>query len=90
MIAWTLQEREFAKDNGNEDITEVIDGFNSCSNAEQMLRYLLEMPHGWACKRWELIPISKFGDVLHSILSAENNGDKTEMNTRDEGTENGK
>lgn len=73
MIEWTQEEREFAEHDGDGDITEVIDGFNRCANSEQMLRYLLETPHGWSCKRWELIPISKFGDVLHTILSAENN-----------------
>lgn len=90
MIEWTQREREFARHHGYEEITEVIDGFNRCANSEQMLRYLLEMPPGWACERWTAIPFSKFGDVLHTIFSAENNGDKTEMNTSDEGTENGK
>lgn len=72
MIEWTQQEQQFTKDNGDGDITEVIDGFNCCSNAEQMLRYLLETRPGWSCKRWELLPISKFGDVLRTLLFAEN------------------
>lgn len=73
MIEWTQQERQFAEHTGDGEITEVIDGFNRCANSEQMLRYLLEMPPGWACERWSALPISKFGDVLHTIRSAENN-----------------
>lgn len=70
MIEWPEHSRKFASDNGDDCVNKIIDHFNGLNYSAEMIDYLLETPHGWACHRWEAIPVSKFGEVLKTIREA--------------------
>lgn len=71
MIKWTDEERDFANHNGDQAMNDIIDGFNAIKyDPLKMIDFLLEMPKGWACPRWEGMPCNRYGQALKTIRDA--------------------